>query len=780
MSREAELAACIIKAIARLDPLARREQSMQGFLSALLGCKGVTEARFVDASDAPIDADRSALRGDNSTALFISRAEDRDDRRQLAPLILELTHDPPLSDAGRDMIQEALDLLAGELPPPDGFDIERVLGRAVDLARDLIIICDRGGLIVWCNSAFEERTGYRLDEVKGRKPGDFLQGPETSHVEIDRMRTAIRDREHYFGEILNFSKDGKPYWIEINIMPFGDAEGGGFLSIQHDATEHHRLLEEARNVQQHMRLIADAAPILITVVSTEDPSRRFFVNRHWQEAHGTLAASDGGLRYPPSDYLRELIRDLQQGEEVNARPQQIRAVDGQIRHFRLFGRTMNWFGEPAVLLCKADVTERVVLMKALEDARRLEELGLLSARLAHDLNNRLQLLAGSWDILLSMLPQKLQNHSAAGSIERALGKIEAFTQSVLAFSRRDRTMPEFTNLAERLQEEVEQLRERLPDNCRLDIDAAIREATADGTIVCVDPVRFEDALGNCVDNARDAMPDGGTIRIDLTIDPDAGQTDVVTPATASGGTVTLSIIDDGVGMDPDTLAQAADPFFSTKRSRGGSGLGLSTAKGLAVSAGGEMNLVSERGRGTEVRITLPRYTSIPTDPELVIGRILQHHVTAAESAEAQGPVTDLSAGEARQDVAGKDYSVLLVEDDDDLRNQIVVALRNRGCPIHGVGSVAAASRRIRDPAPIDLLISDFNLGPGADGSDIVRLTRELHPEASILIITAMHDIDRLWPDGDLPAVMLKPFRLNELFDAIDRHKPGLLATDRSE
>jgi CheY-like chemotaxis protein len=244
-----------------------------------------------------------------------------------------------------------------------------------------------------------------------------------------------------------------------------------------------------------------------------------------------------------------------------------------------------------------------------------------------------------------------------------------------------------------------------------------------------DPNQLEMAILNLAVNARDAMPEGGTLRITAAAEGVQG------PAAdrlklKPGSYVRLSVADTGIGMDKATLARAVEPFFSTKGVGKGTGLGLSMVHGLASQLGGGLNIHSRPGLGTNVELWLPRSESLPD---------VAPHATELVPVQRRG-------------------TALLVDDEEAVRLSTTELLEDLGYEVLEAASAEEALGVVQNGAPLDLVITD-HLMPGMTGSDLARSLRELRPGVPVLIISGYAESEGIEPD--LPR-LTKPFRRDEL------------------
>ncbi|RZL89529.1 MAG: response regulator, partial [Variovorax sp.] len=257
--------------------------------------------------------------------------------------------------------------------------------------------------------------------------------------------------------------------------------------------------------------------------------------------------------------------------------------------------------------------------------------------------------------------------------------------------------------------------------------------------ILVDPNQLENALLNLCINARDAMPDGGRLRIALSNAVlDAGQ--AARSELAAGDYVLLNVSDSGTGMAPEVLAKAFDPFYTTKPIGQGTGLGLSMIYGFARQSGGHVSAESATGRGTAMHMLLPR------------------HLGAAQAAPAAPPAPT----EACPATAA--VRVLLVDDEAPLRGLMAEALSQQGHRVVQAGDAATALRLLGTGAPVDLMVTDIGLAGGMNGRQLAEAARLARPGLKVLFITGYAEA-RLVERGSFDpgtGLMVKPFQLDAL------------------
>lgn len=365
-------------------------------------------------------------------------------------------------------------------------------------------------------------------------------------------------------------------------------------------------------------------------------------------------------------------------------------------------RQLNAGLEEEVSVRTAQLRERE---QALRQSQKMEAVGQLTGGVAHDFNNLLQVIIGNLDTITRNLPAdsgrllRAATHAMNGAKRAA-----ALTQRLLAFSRRQPLNPKPLNVNGLVTGLSELIHRTLGEMVSVEtvLSAGLWQVEAD-------PNELEAAVLNLAVNARDAMPDGGRLTIETAntyIDESyAASHAEVTP----GQYVAISVSDTGIGMDAGTIAQAFEPFFTTKPVGQGTGLGLSQVYGFVKQSGGHVKIYSELGQGTTVKIYLPR-------------------LAAEVAADQPGEETFVPEG-------ANDETVLVVEDDDDVRTYSVEVLRELGYRVLEAHDGPSALRLLERQARVDLLFSDVVLPGGLTGAQVAAQAKALRPGLKVLFTT---------------------------------------------
>jgi PAS domain S-box-containing protein len=380
-----------------------------------------------------------------------------------------------------------------------------------------------------------------------------------------------------------------------------------------------------------------------------------------------------------------------------------------------------------------DITERRHAEEALRQSQKLEAMGQLTGGVAHDFNNLLTPIIGGLDLLnRNGVGNERERRLIDGALQSA-ERAKTLVQRLLAFARRQPLQPRPVDVAALVRDMGHLIASTTGPQIKV-----VVEASADLPPAKADANQLEMALLNLSVNARDAMPDGGTLRITVSCEKLGSRH----PAQlAPGDYIRLSVADTGTGMDEETVARAIEPFFSTKGIGKGTGLGLSMVHGLASQLGGALTLASNPGIGTNIELWLP-LSSEEMPPE-----------------QAEGIVAEPS---------GHEGTVLLVDDEKLVRDSTGQMLCDLGYRVVEAASAAEAMRYIGAGKPIDLLITD-HLMPGMTGADLAFAVREIRPALPLLIVSGYADADGI--DPDLPR-LTKPFRQDELAGKIAEVTPA--------
>jgi PAS domain S-box-containing protein len=439
----------------------------------------------------------------------------------------------------------------------------------------------------------------------------------------------------------------------------------------------------------------------------------------------------------------------------SARDEVLRAGEGRGRELSVSAAPLySREGEPrGVVLALEDVSERRLLEEQLRQAQKMEAVGQLTGGLAHDFNNLLAVIIGNLDLAA----ETVRDGATREPIEEALGAAQRgaeLTRALLAFSRQQPLQPRAVAVADLITSLRGLLQRALGERVVIETRLAPGLGPA-----LADPAQLEAALLNLAVNARDAMPKGGRLVIetaDSQLDHDYA---AVHPEVVPGRYLLVAVSDSGAGMSAETVRRAFEPFFTTKGPGEGSGLGLSMVHGFAKQSGGHVSIYSEQGFGTTVRLYLP------------------FAQPAAEVGEVQG--------EASSEPRAKGETILVVEDQAEVRRIVVRQLTSLGYRVLEAEDASTAFQALRTGTPIDLLFTDVVM-PGVSGIEVAAAARAARPGLRVLLTSGFADgLAGGAPVGVADAVLTKPYRrwdlarrIRSLFDDEQGPEPAHAARGR--
>ena len=391
-------------------------------------------------------------------------------------------------------------------------------------------------------------------------------------------------------------------------------------------------------------------------------------------------------------------------------------------------RVLNWFRRKEADETLASVSKSE---KVLEQSQKMEAIGRLAGGVAHDFNNLLAVITGYSDLLLDDAALIDSNRTKVEQIKQAANSAASLTRQLLMFSRQQVIEPVILNINQIVTNTEKMLRRLIKENIEFTVvlDNHL-------TRVKADPGQIEQIVLNLVVNARDAMPNGGKLRIqtgNVLLEKDAAQAGAVVP---SGRFVLLEVTDTGTGMDEQTQTHIFEPFFTTKAVGEGTGLGLATVYAIVKQSNGHIEVQSTLGQGSSFKVYLP---------------------AAAQAA------ADHESGKGTAKAAFSGETVLVVEDARPLRDLICEALSTSGCTVLSARDGQEALRIVSQrKSAIDLLLTDVVM-PGMNGPALAKQVRALCPETKILYMTG-YSGEFLRADMLIAGVSLiqKPFTLADL------------------
>ena len=599
-----------------------------------------------------------------------------------------------------------------------------------------IYMLDPAGRVATWNPGAERFKGYVADEIIGQSFSLFFTPEDREAGLPQRALRAAASEGRFEAEGWRVRKDGTRFWANAVLDPIYGPEGNhlGFAKITRDITARREQERALFDSEQRFRMLVegvqDYAIYMLDVEgrvtnwnagaqSIKGYTADEIVGQHFSRFY----TEEDRARGEPQFALESALREGKYEREAHRVRKDGTLFWASVVLDPIYDETGKHVGFAKVT---RDITERKAAEEQLEDARaalvqsqKLQALGELTGGIAHDFNNLMTVVAGSADFLLRKpdLPdakRKQYLEAIAETAERAT----TLTNHLLAFGRRQPIKPEVLDLNLRLDAVAEVLSRTLGSSVNVTLDLAPEPCRVE-----IDSAQLETAILNAAVNARDAMPDGGTLTLS-------------TKAMREDGSefIELSIRDTGEGMPPDVIERAFEPFFTTKEVGKGTGLGLSQIHGFAAQAGGRAEIESQLGEGTTITFVLPR-----TDKE----------------------VADAAQGETMSELPSG-LCVLLVEDNPQVREFADGLLADLGCKVISSESGEQALQQLRANS-IDLVLSDVVM-PGMSGVELARHIREEQPGMPVLLATGYSD--ELLQRGSEFAVLGKPFGAADLSKAM--------------
>jgi two-component system cell cycle sensor histidine kinase/response regulator CckA len=614
--------------------------------------------------------------------------------------------------------------------------------KYLDLAGVMMVALNEKGTITLINRRGCQILGYREeDELIGQNwfdtclPPQIREGVESVFEQL--MAAQVEPVEYYENAVLTSSGEERIIAWHNAVLTDGTGNITGTLSSGEDVTERRqaeeereRLLAQIREQAQQMRQVMDTVPEGVILLDTD--GQVILANPVAEKDLAALADAKVGdtLTHLGDRPLTELLTSPPRGlwHEVT--------TDGQ--SFQVIARPIESGSTPtgwAIVI--RDMTQQREIEKRIQQQERLAAVGQLAAGIAHDFNNIMAtvVLYAQMTARMGGLPATVRERME--TIDQQAGHATRLIQQVLDFSRRAVLERRPLDLGLLLKEHVKLLERTLPESIEIKLDCEPDEC-ATSFVVDADPTRMQQMVTNLALNARDAMPEGGILRIELEqIEITPGKSPLL-PEMEAGEWVQVTVSDTGTGIPPDVLLHIFDPFFTTKEPGKGSGLGLPQVHGIVGAHEGRIDVETELGKGTTFTIYLPVHLSKPS--------------------------SDASSKELSALAMGQGETVLVVEDNTAVREALVESLQLLNYEVleatNGRRALAMLEQHSDD---IDLLLSDVVM-PGMGGVALLHALRENGLTVPVVMLTGHpleKEMEELRAQGMLEWLP-KPPRLEEL------------------
>ena len=643
-----------------------------------------------------------------------------------------------------EQLQQKVEALEARLEARNVRGEQVFLSAVLDNIGEAIVICDAKGRLMRFNEAARILHGLPEEPIPPDQWAgyydlcrmDGVTPLETSEIPLFRALQGERVRH---AEIVVVPKNSEPHYLVCNGQALSDEQGRpiGAVVAMHDITKRKQAEDLLRESESRFQRMLSGVPDMISVHSPQMD----ILYSNWA---GVAAVPESSRILNTKCYrtyrgFDDICPDCQAKTVLETRqPMQTetRLPDGtwvDLRVIPFFDKDQN---VDMFMEWVRDITEREKLQQQLHQAQKMESIGRLAGGVAHDLNNLLSPILGYSEMLLEDLPATDPRKGQMKEIVRAGSRAQDLVRQLLAFCRKQPLQFQAMDINALLEDFEKLLRRTLREDVALqwELDPSVPHIQGDTG-------QLEQVIMNMAVNAQDAMPQGGALSIKtaaMELDESAAKEkgDV-----AAGSYVMLAISDTGTGMDTNTIDHLFEPFFTTKEKGKGTGLGMATAYGIVKQHGGSIRVYSEPGIGTTMKIYLPAAT---------------------------GPVEERPPRAPAQSVAKGSETVLLAEDDQQVRELAAIALERYGYKVFAAangGDAQAIAEELEEP--IHLLLTDVIM-PDMNGKELFEQISRSRPETRVLFMSGYTDDVITHQGGIDPGIPFigKPFNLKGLAEKV--------------
>ncbi len=594
--------------------------------------------------------------------------------------------------------------------------------RVLESMNEGVCLTDRHGVVLHTNPACDEMYGQPQRGLLGRKLETLLVGSaEQSLEKIEQIRKILDREGRWSGELTSRRWDGALFTAQARVSALELSEGVFWVWVQQDVTRRKRSEAALKEREERFRMMADSAPVMVWM--TDDRGQCTYVNAAWVKLTGlsfeeSLGAGWTAAQHPDDrrDWGGEFSKRFERREQFETELR-LRSAAGDFRWI-LFRGVPRYEGSGAFagyIGSAIDITERKLaeeerreLLRRSEQQQKLESLGVMAGGIAHDFNNLLVSMLGYAELALESVEAHTPSREHVEQFQIAAQRAAELTNQILAFSGKRRLRLEQLSLSQAVIETLALIESSMSPRVLVDVELD----KGDGAIEA-DPGQLRQVIMNLLLNASDAVREQGgciTVRTGATRATEerlaaAVGGDGCTP----GGFVFLEIVDDGSGIDEDTMGRIFDPFFTTKFT--GRGLGLAATLGVVRGHGGAIEVESRAGQGSLFRVLFP----------------------------AAGTVSATTTGGAPP--ARGSETLLLIDDDAGVLDSTRQMLELLGYRVFTASDGAAGVKTFaEDPGGIDVVLIDIVM-PGLTAAQTIERIRAVRPEARVLLWSGYNEAE---------------------------------------
>ncbi len=622
--------------------------------------------------------------------------------------------------------------------------------KIVDLLRGAnLVVHGPSGMISHWSRGCEELYGWPRDQAEGEVIHQLLA--TTFPEPIEAIHEYMKQHGTWSGELAQKRRDGSKVFVVSRWVGLQNGQEDLTAQFDNDISDLKHAQADLVSREAHLRSILDTVPEAMVVIDEGGVITSFSsaAERLFGYAESEVCGQNVRVLMPSPDreahdrYISNYLRTGERriigiGRVVTGRrkdgtsfPMELSVGEARSADRRIFTGFIR------------DLTSRQRIDEELRQSQKMEAIGQLTGGLAHDFNNLLTVIVGN----LEMIEARLEDQDLRHLLQEAQAAADdgaKLTAQLLAFGRRQPLAPKLIDVGALVSSFANLLGRTLGET--VELSTLVRGSE---NVALVDVPQLQNALLNLALNARDAMKSGGTLTVEVSkamLDQDYV---LMYPDVRMGQYVLVAVSDTGSGMTEDVRRRAFEPFFTTKATGAGTGLGLSMVYGFVMQSGGHVQLYSEQGRGTTVRLFLPAATQ-PSQPDA--------------ASEPKGP--------AREAVPRGHETILVVEDDARVRRIVVARLLDTGYKVFEAEAGTQALQLLAEHPEVSLVFTDMIMPGGMTGSELAHHIRRFRPDMKILLTSgyaAPRVTERQLPDGS--AWLLKPYtarqlakRLRELLD----------------